>query len=214
MKKNIFKIIIIIVCFAFVLIVALQKPETSFENASEQPEDGTEEVQTSEPVSEEEEEQIEAGNLNRNDAKFLPLPDLILLDGGKGHLNVITELMDMMEDETPVFGMVKNDKHRTRGLIGINGEVELSPTSAVFKLITHIQDEVHDAAIGYHHKLHEKIESELDKIPGIGEKRRNALLTNFGSIDKIKEADISELEKVVDKKTASRVYNYFRSQDV
>ncbi len=162
----------------------------------------------------EEEEQIASGKLNRNNAKFLPLPDLILLDGGKGHLNVITELMDMMENDTPVFGMVKNDKHRTRGLIGVDGEVELSPTSAVFKLITHIQDEVHDAAIGYHHKLHEKIESELDKIPGIGEKRRNALLTNFGSIDKIKEADISELEKVVDKKTASSVYNYFRSQDV
>lgn len=162
----------------------------------------------------EEEEKIENGLMNREDAKFLPLPDLILLDGGKGHLGVITELMEMMDNDTPVFGMVKNDKHRTRGLIGRDGEVELSPTGGVFKLITHIQDEVHDAAIGYHRKLRGKIESELDKIPGIGEKRRKLLLTKFGSVDKIKEMGLSELEEAVDKKTAQNIYNYFRDKDV
>ena len=77
-----------------------------------------------------------------------------------------------------------------------------------------VVDEVHDAAIGYHRKLRGKIDSELEKIPGIGEKRRNILLTKFGSIDKIKEADIETLEKAVDKKTAKNIFDYFRSGNV
>lgn len=160
----------------------------------------------------EEEEKIKNGEMKRNDAKFLPLPDLILLDGGKGHLNVILELMEMMDSDIPVFGMVKNDRHRTRGLVSRDGELEISPASAIFKLITFIQDEVHKTAIEYHRKLHGKIESELDKISGIGEKRRKALLTNFGSVDKIKEADIDELLKVkeMDRKSAEAVYEYFK----
>ena len=144
----------------------------------------------------EEEEQVEKGTLLKRNAKFLPLPDLILLDGGKGHLNVITELLDMIEVDIETFGMVKNDKHRTRGLVSKNGEIELSATSPVFKLITHIQDEVHDTAISYHRKLRGKINSELDKINGIGEKRRKALLTTFKTIDKIKEATLDELLNV------------------
>lgn len=158
-----------------------------------------------------EEEMIKKGEILRKDAKFLPLPDLILLDGGKGHLNVITELMDMMESDIPVFGMVKNDKHKTRGLVSNSGEIEISATSPVFKLITHIQDEVHNTAITYHRKLRGKIESELDKISGIGEKRRKALLTNFTSVDKIKEADVEELMRVkeMDRKSAEAVYEYF-----
>ncbi len=159
----------------------------------------------------EEEEKIASGEMNRAEAKFLPYPDLVLLDGGQGHLNTVSELMDMMELDIPVFGMVKNDRHRTRGLVGRGGEIEISPSSPAFKLVTHIQDEVHDTAISYHRKLRGKIESELDKISGIGEKRRNALLTNFGSVDKIKEADIDELENVtgMDKKSARAVYDYF-----
>lgn len=161
----------------------------------------------------EEEQQIAAGELNQRDAKFLPYPDLILLDGGRGHLNVISELLDMMDNDTPLFGMVKNDRHRTRGLVGKEGEVELSPSGAVFKLITHIQDEVHDTAISYFRKLHEKIESELDKIPGIGEKRRIALLTKYGNIDKIKSAEVEDLADTesMDLKSAEAVYYYFRS---
>ena len=143
---------------------------------------------------------------------FGKLPDLILLDGGKGHLNVITELLDMIEVDIETFGMVKNDKHRTRGLVSKNGEIELSATSPVFKLITHIQDEVHDTAISYHRKLRGKINSELDKINGIGEKRRKALLTTFKTIDKIKEATLDELLNVkeMDSKSAQSVYDYFR----
>lgn len=159
-----------------------------------------------------EEEAVKNGEMRRQDIKFLPLPDLILLDGGKGHLSVITELMELMDSDIPVFGMVKNDRHRTRGLVSESGEIEISPTSAVFKLVTFIQDEVHKTAIEYHRKLHGKIESELDKIPGIGEKRRKALLTNFGSVDKIKEADVDELLNVkeMDRKSAEAVYNYFK----
>ena len=162
-----------------------------------------------------EDEAIQNGTLNPRDAKFLPYPDLILLDGGKGHLNVITELMELMDNDTPVFGMVKNDKHKTRGLIGRDGEVELNPQSPVFRLIMQIQDEVHNTAISYFRKLHGKIDSELDKIPGIGEKRRLALLTKYGSIDKIKEAEISELAELdsMDIKSAENVYNYFRKNN-
>ena len=159
-----------------------------------------------------EEDEIKTGNMAKNEAKFLPLPDLILLDGGKGHLGVITELMEMMDSDVPVFGMVKNDRHRTRGLISTDGEIELNQSSPVFKLITNIQDEVHNAAITYHRKLHGKIDSELDKIDGIGEKRRKALLTTFKTIDKIKEATIDELMNVkeMDRKSAQSVYDYFR----
>lgn len=163
----------------------------------------------------EEEEKIENGQMQMADARFLPYPDLILLDGGKGHLSTISELLEMMDIDIPVFGMVKNDKHRTRGLIGKAGEIEISATSPVFKLITNIQDEVHNTAIEYHRKLHNKITSELDKIPGIGEKRRKTLLTEFGSVDKIKVASFDELLKVkgMDKKSAQSVFDYFRNSE-
>ncbi|MCH5212306.1 MAG: excinuclease ABC subunit UvrC [Oscillospiraceae bacterium] len=162
----------------------------------------------------EEEMQVQSGELNIRDAKFLPYPDLILLDGGKGHLNAITEVMEMIDNDTPMFGMVKNDRHRTRGLIGHDGEIEISLQSPVFKLITHIQDEVHDAAISYFRKLHDNITSELDKIPGIGEKRRTALLTKYGNIDKIKNAEVADLADTesMDIKSAEAVYNYFRKK--
>ena len=162
----------------------------------------------------EEEEKIAAGELNIRDAKFLPYPDLILLDGGKGHVRAVGELMEMMDNDTPMFGMVKNDRHRTRALTGADGEVEISAQSPVFKLVTHIQDEVHDAAISYFRKLHGKIVSELDKIEGIGEKRRGALLAKYGSIEKISAAEVSELAEVesMDMRSAENVYNYFRSK--
>lgn len=109
--------------------------------------------------------------------------------------------------------MVKNDRHRTAGLIGREGEVEINPQSPLFRLLTHIQDEVHDAAITYFRKLHSKIDSELDAIPGIGEKRRVALLTKFGSIEKIRAAEVEELADTesMDMKSAENVYSYFRT---
>ncbi len=162
----------------------------------------------------EEEMQVANGELNIRDAKFLPYPDLILLDGGKGHLNAISEVMELIDNDTPLFGMVKNSRHRTNGLIGKNGEVEIGPQSPVFKLITRIQDEVHDTAITYFRKLHERIESELDKIPGIGEKRRIALMTKYGNIENIKSAEVEDLADTesMDLRSAENVYNYFRTK--
>ena len=162
----------------------------------------------------EEEEKIADGEMNVRDAKFLPYPDLILLDGGRGHLATICELMEMIDNNTPVFGMVKNNKHRTRALVGVDGEVDISAAPPVFKLITRIQDEVHDTAISYFRKVHNKIDSELTKISGIGEKRRLALLTKYGNIDKINEAQVDELMEVesMDQKSAENVYNYFRNK--
>lgn len=162
----------------------------------------------------EEEQQIAEGTLNIRDAKFLPYPDIVLLDGGKGHLAVVSELMEQMDNDTPVFGMVKNDRHRTAGLIGREGEVEINPQSPLFRLVTHIQDEVHNAAITYFRKLHSKIDSELDAIPGIGEKRRTALLSKFGSIERIREAEVEELADTesMDMKSAESVYSYFRTR--
>jgi len=162
--------------------------------------------------AQEEEFLIEQGKMNRYDAKFLPLPDLILLDGGKGHLNTVTELFEMIEIDIPCFGMVKDNRHKTRGLVGVDGEIELSPTGVVFKLLTHIQDEVHNTAIEYHRKLRGQIKSELEEIPGIGEKRRKELLTKFVTIDKIREADINELAETegMNIKAAETVYEWFR----
>lgn len=157
----------------------------------------------------EEEELIKCGKLSPKQAKFLPVPDVILLDGGRGHISVISELMEMMDLDIPLFGMVKNDRHRTNALISQSGEIAINQMSPVFKMITNIQDEVHNAAISYYRKLHNQIKSELDKINGVGEKRRQQLMKHFGNVDMIKRAELHELEKCVDKRTAKNVYEYF-----
>lgn len=162
----------------------------------------------------EEEKMIENGTLLKEDAKFLPYPDLILLDGGKGHLSAVNEIIDMTDKQVPVFGMVKDDKHRTRGLLSEDGEVILSPMDTVFKFITNVQDEVHRSAITYHRKLRsaEMKKSELDDIKGIGKVKKAALTEKFKSVEKIKEASLEELEEVIDKKAALSVYNYFKEK--
>ncbi len=161
----------------------------------------------------EETQKIADGQLTKRDAKFLPLPDVIFVDGGKGHINAVEKILEITETQIPVFGMVKDDKHRTRALLSSDGEIGISPTGAFFHLITRIQDEVHRTAIGYHRSLHQKIHSELDDISGIGENRRNALLTHFKSVENIKKASISELESVggMNKKAAKSVYDYFNN---
>lgn len=160
----------------------------------------------------EEEEKIKNGLMDKDEAKFLPYPDLILLDGGKGHLSAVMEIIDMLDVNIPVFGMVKDNKHRTRGLLSTEGEVILSPMDTVFKFITNVQDEVHRSAITYHRKLRnaEMKKSELDDINGIGKIKKMALIESFKSVDKIKEASLEELETVIDKKSALNVYNYFK----
>ncbi len=160
----------------------------------------------------EEQEKIESGELLPENAKFLPLPDVIFADGGKGHMKVIKQTLESMDAEIPVFGLVKDSHHRTRGVIGDEGEIILSPTSPVFNFLTSVQDEVHRAAVTYFRKLHtqKSFQSQLDNIPGVGKARRNALLEAFGSISKIKSATFEELAEVTDKRTAENIIAYFK----
>lgn len=163
----------------------------------------------------EEEKQIDEGKLSAQEAKFLPLPDLILLDGGKGHISAVSEIMEAIDCDVPVYGMVKDGKHRTRGLLSEKGEIELSPLDSVFRFITRLQDEVHRSAITYHRKLRSKnlTKSELDGIKGVGEVKKAQLLKHFASVDNIKKASFEELCAAVDKRTAAAVKAYFEENN-
>ncbi len=147
-------------------------------------------------------------------AGFDKMPDMIFLDGGKGQISAVIRALNELNIRVPVCGMVKDDRHRTRGLLYQNREISLPHNSEGFKLITRIQDEVHRFAIEYHRKLREKsqVHSILDDIKGIGEKRRKALMQYFGDIDKIRRAEAEELVKAegMDKKSAQAVYDFFR----
>ncbi len=151
------------------------------------------------------------------DGKFDQLPDLILMDGGIAQLNCAKEVLSELGLDIPVFGMVKDDKHRTRGVVSEEGEVYLKPTGGAIRLVTYIQDEVHKTAIEYHRKRREKkmLGSELEAVPGIGEKKRKALMLYFRSLEKIKKASPEELCKVngISEKNALSIFEYFRKGD-
>jgi excinuclease ABC subunit C len=165
----------------------------------------------------EEIEKIKERNLELSSGKFCVFPDLILMDGGKGQVNIALEVLNNLNIDIPVCGMVKDDKHNTRGLIYNNNEVLLRPSSNVMQLITRIQDEVHRFAITYHRSLRDKrvLHSVLEDIPGVGEKRRKELLKKFGSIESIKSAKIEELSETpsIDKKAAQSIFDYFRNSE-
>lgn len=148
--------------------------------------------------------------------KFSSLPDIIFIDGGKGQVNAAIKALNDLHMKVEVCGMVKDDRHRTRGLYYKGEEIYLPYTGEGFKLITRIQDEVHRFAIEYHRKLRQKaqVKSVLDDIEGIGPTRRKELLKHFGSVEKIMEADKSELAKVdgMNIKAAESVYSFFRSR--
>lgn len=129
------------------------------------------------------------------DRSFACLPDLVLIDGGRTHVSAAEQVLRAMKLQIPVLGMVKDDKHRTRGLIFQEKELDLKKNPVLFRHIAAIQEETHRFAIDYHRGLRKKQlqRSQLDEIEGIGEKRRNALLAYFGSIDNIKRASIEEL---------------------
>jgi len=147
--------------------------------------------------------------------KGFELPDLILIDGGKGHVKAAKEIVDFYNLSIPVFGMVKDDRHRTRGVTTESEEIYIKKTDAIFKFITKIQDETHRFAINSFHKKHKKslLKSELTNIKGVGEAKKNKLLRAFKSINAIMSADVGELAKVVDKNTAENIYEYFNNQN-
>lgn len=158
---------------------------------------------------------IEKGELAEDKAKFTDVPDLILLDGGKGHVSAVKELFETLGEEIPVFGLVKDDKHRTRGITDEKTEFPIDKDGELFKFLTCMQDEVHRFAINTYRKKHEKsnVKSELDNIDGVGKKTKLKLLTHFLSLDKIKSASKDELNAVVNKRTAENIYNYFGNSE-
>jgi len=162
-----------------------------------------------------EEDLIKKGELDPQKAKFLPLPDLILLDGGKGHVSTVKMLLDTMGEDIPVFGLVKDKTHRTRGITDENEELYLSKKSELFKFLAGIQDEVHRFAINASRNKHEKknIHSELENIPGVGAATRTRLLKSFGEINRIKNATFDELSDVVSSNIAKNVYDYFHKDE-
>ena len=148
------------------------------------------------------------------DEKFSDLPDLLLIDGGENHARVAVGVLQVLSLDIPVFGMVKDDRHRTRALITPEGrEIGIQANPALFSLIGQIQEETHRFAIEFHRQqqsTHVK-GSVLDAIPGVGEKRRGVLLKHFKSIKKIRGASLAELAEVVPPKTAQAVYDFFRA---
>ena len=151
------------------------------------------------------------------DESFAPLPDLILLDGGKGHVHAVQQVLDSMNVSIPLYGLVKDDKHRTRAVTGEGGEIALSPGRSLFAFLAKMQDEVHRFAIGYHHSRRSKntFKSSLTGIEGIGEVRARSLLKYFRTIENISNADLAELENApkMTKDAALAVYKYYHPQD-
>ena len=150
------------------------------------------------------------------DEKFSEKPDLLLIDGGHEHVKVAARVLEAMSMDIPAFGMVKDDRHRTRALVHPDGrEIGIQSIPAVFALIGQIQEETHRFAIEYHRQLqagHVKT-SVLDKIPGVGEKRRQQLLKHFKTLKAVKGASLEQLQEVLPKNTAQAVYDYFHGEE-
>ena len=144
---------------------------------------------------------------------FTTFPDLILMDGGKGQVNVALQVLDKLHLAIPVCGMVKDDNHRTRGLYYQNIEIPIDRNSEGFRLITRIQDEAHRFAIEFHRKLRSQgqVHSILDDIPGIGPARRKALMKHYMNLEAIKNASVEELKELpsMNEKSAKEVYKFF-----
>lgn len=158
-------------------------------------------------------EQLNEKNLSNEFGSFTKFPDLIMMDGGVGQVHIAMQVLSELDIDIPVCGMVKDDNHRTRGLFFDEHEIPIDTNSEGFRLMTRIQDEVHRFAIEYHRSLRskEQVKSILDDIPGIGEKRRKALMKHFASIEAIKNAAIDELARAesMNEKAAASVYKFF-----
>lgn len=160
--------------------------------------------------------ELKEKELAGNYGSFTRFPDLIMMDGGKGQVNVALKVLSELHLNIPVCGMVKDDNHRTRGLYYENREIPMDKSSEGFKLITRIQDEAHRFAIEYHRSLRgkEQVHSVLDDIPGIGPARRKALMRSFPSLDAIREATVEELLKLpaMNEGAARAVYEFFHKE--
>ena len=153
---------------------------------------------------------------NSSEDSFVRFPDLLLMDGGRGQVNIAEEVLDSLGIRVPVAGMVKDDNHRTRGIYFQNVELPIDTHSEGFKLITRVQDEAHRFAIEYHRSLRTKaqVHSVLDEIPGIGEKRRRALMKAFSSIEDLKNASVEEIAALpeIPANVAEGIYNFLHDK--
>jgi len=163
----------------------------------------------------------EAGKLREKDidkefGSFTKFPDLLLMDGGRGQVNIALEVLNELNINIPVCGMVKDDNHRTRGLYFNNVELPIDTRSEGFKLITRIQDEAHRFAIEYHRSLRSKaqVKSVLDDIPGVGPVRRKALMRHFKSLEEIRKATVEELMELpeMNARSAEAIVEFFGKQ--
>ena len=164
----------------------------------------------------EEQKELKEKEKDEELGSFTKFPDLLLMDGGKGQVNIALQVLEELHLDIPVCGMVKDDHHNTRGLYFQNEEIPIDRHSEGFKLITRIQDEAHRFAIEFHRSLRSKaqVKSVLDEIPGVGPARRKALMRHFRSIDEVKQADVNLLMEVegMNRPTAQGIYEFFHSQ--
>ncbi len=164
----------------------------------------------------EEKEELDRRQMDYEFGSFTKFPNLLLMDGGKGQVNIALQVLEELHLDIPVCGMVKDDNHRTRGLYYQNVEIPIDTRSEGFKLVTRIQDEAHRFAIEYHRSLRSKaqVKSVLDEIPGVGPARRKALMRHFVSINEIREASVEKLCEVqeIPEHIARQIYGFFREK--
>lgn len=165
----------------------------------------------------EEREELSAKRMDAEYGSFTKFPDLLLMDGGKGQVNIALEVLRELQIDIPVCGMVKDDNHRTRGLYFHNEEIPIDKHSEGFKLITRIQDEAHRFAIEYHRSLRSKtqVKSVLEDIPGVGEARRKALMRRFKSIQEMKTATVEQFSEIpeIPENIAREIYDFFHREE-
>lgn len=165
----------------------------------------------------EESKELAERNMDQEYGSFTKFPDLLLMDGGRGQVNIALSVLDELHIDIPVCGMVKDDNHRTRGLYFRNVELPIDTHSEGFKLITRIQDEAHRFAIEYHRSLRGKsqVKSVLDDIPGVGPARRKALMRHFKSLEEIKNATVEQIAEIpeMNERTAEEIVKFFAARE-
>ena len=164
----------------------------------------------------EERAELEEKDLDKSYGSFTKFPDLLMMDGGRGQVNIALSVLEELHIDIPVCGMVKDDNHRTRGLYFHNVELPIDTRSEGFKLITRVQDEAHRFAIEYHRSLRSKaqVKSVLDDIPGVGPARRKALMRHFKSIEEIKNATAEQLAEIpeLNRRAAEDIWLFFHKE--